>query len=109
MTIPIENAANAVFDINGRAAVSIGPDRANISWKINRLVTSTTSSLTTQPQLRVYRNVETPSALVDSTYAANYDSSETNLLVGTGTRLLFIWTGGAPGATATIVLSGEIV
>ncbi len=109
MTIPLETAANATFNALGVASVSVGPGRANLHWKVTRLVTSTTSTAVVQPQLRVYRNVETPSTLVDSTYSGNSATSETNLDVRVGERLLFVWSGGTTDAIATIVISGEVI
>jgi hypothetical protein len=104
--IRLETAKSAPF-VNGRATVMIGPERANTSWRISRMVVSTNA--TSMARLMVYRNVETPSAVVASTYNGNQNVNETDLKILSGEKLLCIWTGGNDGSIATVVLSGEIL
>lgn len=104
MNIPVYQSASAVFDANGRASVSIGPTVFGIRWKINRLIVSTTS--TAETQLRVYRGSEQASRMVDSTYTANQNTSETDVSLATLESLLFVWSGGDVGAIATAVIEG---
>lgn len=107
MSIPVYQSATGTFDANGRATVSIGPTVYGARWNVTRLVVSTTS--TAETQLRVYRGSEQASRLVDSTYTANQNTSETDVTLGTLETLLFVWTGGDPGAIATAVIEGDQV
>lgn len=105
MSTPVSVSASATFDVNGRAIASLGPSVFGVRWKLSRMVTSTTS--TAETQLRVYRNTEQPSTLVDSTYTANQNTSETTLTLMTLEKVVFVWSGGDTGAVATVVLEGE--
>lgn len=105
MDIPILQSITDTFDADGIARASTGPTVFGTKWEVTRLVTSTTSVADTT--LKVYLNSETPSALVDSTYLANNDVSETNsIMLATLDKLVFVWEGGTPGAVATGIVTG---
>lgn len=109
--VPLDTAGSAVFTgllPDTRAVLVIGPDRANVGWTVKRIVTTTNSTEQNSSLLRVYRNTETPSQLQDSTFLGDSDSSETDIAIRSGERMVFVWTGGTPGSTATIILSGDI-
>lgn len=98
-------SGRAAFDANGIARVSLGPDRQLESWRITLTTITTTSVLATV--LKLYRQHETPSALVDvSRFNGNDDVSDSIIELIPTEKLLGVWTGGTPGAIATLTVSG---
>lgn len=97
------------FNSAGRAAIIANPDRARETWKVRRYQCNTTSTASTK--LTVYLGSEMAGSRRDYTNRGNDDVSEQfePLTVPPhGQPLLFVWTGGTPGATASISISGEI-
>lgn len=90
------------------ARVYLGPQVARQTWKVKRVVVSSTSSETKQPRFFLYKNHETPSTLLDSTYSGNGATTETDIEIRPGERLLGVWVGGTPGAYATMIVNGEM-
>lgn len=96
----------ATFDASGRAVVSLGPTVYGSKWNVDRMVVTTQSSAVTK--CFVYRNVEQATALTDSTKTGNADTSETDIDLTPPDKLLFVWSGGTPGAIATAIVSGTL-
>jgi len=96
--------ATGIFDSTGAVEVIIGPIRARESWRINQLVTRTTSTTPTQLFVRRY-NVSGPR--LDYTARANNDVSDCDYDVPAGQKLSFQWTGGTVGTIATCDIDGE--
>lgn len=107
-SLPLTTSATGYFDANGNASAVIGPDRAGQHWHITRLVT-TAGAPGDFVRLMVYRNFEAASSALDSTYQGAQATSETDITLLEGERLLFKWTNGTPGQPATIAISGEIL
>lgn len=108
MLIPLAESASATFDVSGRAIVSMGPSIYGSVWKIQRASISTTSSVETDCSL--YRQMESPTTLIDGTANGNseaYSPDIGTLDLTSGQTVLFVWTGGVPGAVATVVLDGQ--
>lgn len=99
-------STSAVFNAAGVARASLGPAVYGSRWNVDRMVATTTSVLPTQCD--VYRNVESPLSKIDSTRTGNNDTSETNLDLRPPDTLIFVWTNGTPGATATAILAGTL-
>lgn len=118
MRIPLNMSAQAPFaqssPLEWRASVTLGPDVYGTEWSVRRIVTqaSVTALDPVDIQLFVYRNSETPTALVDSTHSASTgDVSETEIELKTGERLVFVWVAYAdpgPKSVAIVVLTGHI-
>lgn len=98
-------AASGTFPASGIVSVTVGPTRAHENWRVKQLATSSTSGAATQ--LKVYRNVESASSLLDQTARGNGDVSECNYDVPSGQRLIFVWNGGTVGTTATCAIEGD--
>lgn len=99
-------SASGTFDANGNASASLGPAVYGARWNVDRIVVSTTSTAITQCD--VYRNVVSATTKIDSTRTGNNDTSETNIDLNAPDVLLFVWTGGTAGASATAVLAGTL-
>jgi len=107
MQIPLAESASAVFNASGRASVSMGPTVYGSSWAIQRASISSTSTVDTDCSL--YRQIESPTTLIDGTPNGNneaYSPDSGTLDVRSGQTILFVWTGGDVGAVATVVLDG---
>jgi hypothetical protein len=102
---------------NGIARVTFGPVTFGTSWRIKRLVTTVNIDpleVDATVQLRVYRLYETPSRLIDTSNSGIDDSSETDILLNTGEKLICVWTA-PPEALmnsdpiCTIIASGDTI
>lgn len=118
MKTPLNESRQATFDavqIDGtaKAVARLSPSVFGLTWNINKLVTSTfTSNTPTAVFLRVYRNVEEPTQMIDSTYSGTGDQSETSVQISGSDVLLFVWiaqTDPGAGSFAVAVVNGEIV
>lgn len=113
MATPLYTSVTATFfgddPTNSFASEELLNGRAGYTWRIRRFVASSTSDTTAPPRLFIYRNYESPSSLIDSTMMAIADTSETDVSIGSNEKLVFRWFGGTVGATATVVLTGDIL
>ena len=107
VTATFTPVANSPTDTIARA--QIGPQTFGEKWHITRIVTNTTSTgLNGQSQLRVYRAIESPLTLLDGTYSADQDISDTDISLVTLENLVFVWTNGDNGSEAIGIISGTI-
>jgi hypothetical protein len=107
---PLSEYAQVVLDANGNGAVQIGPDKSNESWQI-QVCTVSVSSNASEPQFRVYFGSSTAiTSLIQGTYAGSFDTDTTfNYTLNNSGKLTCVWTGGDPGATATVTFHGQQV
>jgi len=87
-----------------RAVVS--PTRVGISWDIDQMVTTVNPPTIPSSQLKVYRGPVSVTTLLEGTFTADNDSSDTKLSLGSTDFLTFVWTGGSLGAIATATVHG---
>lgn len=107
-TIPLNQSAQAVFGANGIARVTVGPSRFDERWHIWLTNIVTTSTAITA--FKLYRQRETASSIIDqSLYNGNGDVSDSEITLVAGEPLVGVWTGGTPGAVATLTLVGESI
>ncbi len=110
MEVPLFREAIAVSADDGtgvaRAVAMMGPEKYGDMWRVN-LMTSTSDS-TTDVQLRVYRNIESPGAMIDSTYAGKQATSPCDYWLRTGEKVVAVWSKGDIGAHMSIRLEGTI-
>lgn len=107
-TYPLLEYVQATADANGRAVVSTGPHKFGESWTITSLNTTTNS--VAESQLRVYRGVESDSAIVASSYSGNQDSAGgSEIKVPAQDKLVFVWSGADSGAQCTCRIEGDLV
>lgn len=108
MEVPVNEQiqGTAVADGSGiaRATASIGPFRYGDIWKVVLLTTQSTS--TTDVELRVYRNVESPGSMIDSTYSGRSATSPCEVWLKSGETLVAVWTKGDIGAVHTLRIEG---
>jgi hypothetical protein len=106
-TAPLITSATTTFDTDNSASAVLGPERAGHKWHITRMVTTSGAS-GDFVQTTVYRNFESPTNTLDFTFQGAQATSETDLLLYEGEKLIFEWTGGTPGSQAIMIINGEI-
>jgi len=107
VTYPLMEYVTAKADSNGRAVATTGPRKFGDSWVVKSLATTTNSIA--ESQLRVYRGVESDSALVASTYSGNQDTaSGSEIKVPGQDKLVFVWSGADIGAQCTCRIEGDL-
>lgn len=105
--LPLLEYVQAIADADGRAVATAGPKKYGESWTVNLLATMTDS--TTESQLRVYRGVESDTAIVASSYSGNQDTASGNALeVGSQDKLVFVWSGASVGAACVCRIEGDL-
>lgn len=105
--LPLLEYVQATADVDGRAVASIGPKRYGESWTVTML--ATVSDSTTESQLRVYRGVESDTAIVASSYSGNQDTASGNSLeVGSQDKLVFVWSNASVGSSCTCRIEGDL-
>lgn len=105
-TAQLDEANSGTFDALGVAVVRIGPTRVQQYWKPSNVAVSSTSSSDTEA--RVYLGAATPSNLLAGSYSGNRDNAPIAQPLGFGQVLTVVWSGGTPGATATVSVSGQM-
>jgi hypothetical protein len=110
MEVPLFKEAIAVALDDGtgvaRASAMLGPEKYGDIWHV--ILMTTTSNSSTDCQLRVYRNLESNGAMIDSTYAGRQATSQCDYILRGGEKIVAVWTKGDIGATSTIRLEGTI-
>lgn len=104
---PLLEYVTATADAQGRSEAVTGPYRYGETWVVKLVSTSSTSVAETQ--LRVYRGVESDSALVLSTYSGNSDTAGgSEIRLPAGDKLVFVWTAADAGSQCTARIEGDI-
>lgn len=105
-TLALDESATGVFDAAGRAVVTVGPVRRQ-TWMPANIAVFTDSSSSTEA--RVYQGAPAPGSYYAGTYSGNSDNAPAaGLRLTPGAVLTVVWTGGTPGARATVSLSGTM-
>lgn len=108
MEVPLNEQINvvAVDDGTGVAVATgrLGPSRFGDMWNVKLMTTQSTS--TTDVELRVYRNIESPGSMVDSTYAGRSAVSSCDIWLKTGESVVAVWKKGDIGATHSLRIEG---
>jgi hypothetical protein len=110
-TLPLSRPLTAVLADDGNGNItgqaSAGPEKYGESWKVTLLTTNTNSA--TETQLRVYRNVVSNTTMIDSTWAANQDTSTCDVTLRAGEKLVFVWSNGTAGANCYANIEGDLI
>lgn len=102
----VDFAGEALFDAAGAAVIETRPVPFGQRWRITRVTVTTTSTSATD--VAVYLNTAQAPNLVDRTSrSGNSDTTDTPIDLVAGDRLVIVWAGGTPGATARMTASGE--
>lgn len=107
---PLRDSRVVTLDGAGQGSVIFGPSRPNTRWIISRYSVRVSSNAN-EPQANVYRGTPNPGSQISGTYSGSNDtdSDVADNPLFPGEFYTCQWTGGDPGATATISFSGEEV
>lgn len=100
----LRESGAATVDATGRAVVTLQNLRAFEKWEVTTHTVSSTS--TAETTARVYRNHESPSALLEGTYSGKQDASNTRVSVGNGESLICVWSGATAGSRCVYTIEG---
>jgi hypothetical protein len=104
--LPLNEGKPTTADANGRAVITFQPLRAGEDWRITRTSIQNTGT-TNVPEVRVYRGVEAPTALVEGTFSGNMDTSDTEIHLRNGEQLLVVWSGADANSSCSATVDGE--
>jgi hypothetical protein len=115
MIVDLYESKQAVFAINASgltndtsAECEIRNDIYGTEWTFKTVVITTNSPQTYgQSRFLLYLNVKTPGGIRDSTYLGDGSTSETNIRMRAGDRLIAHWDGGDAGSYATVTIHGD--
>lgn len=103
--LPLDEDAHGIVDALGVAVVTIGPTRRQI-WRTTNVAVLCDSTESTEA--RVYRGSAMPGNYLAGTHSGNGDNAPISVSLATGGLLTVVWTGGTPGARATVSLYGTM-
>lgn len=103
-TFPLEEDRQVTLSATGSGSAQIGPTRSRQRWKVTS-VTVSTSTATNMPEARLYSPSGT---LLGGTYTGSQDTTDVDITLHFGARIRVDWTGGDPGARATVSVAGTI-
>jgi len=105
-TFQIDTAVVVTLDSNGSGTVTAGPGAARERWSISNISVNSDSALV--PQVLIYRNSAIKSNFVTGSFSGQLDvDSSSNIQLRPGEKVVAVWSGGTPGATATVRFEGE--
>lgn len=108
MTIPLNKGASAQLDATGAGRVTLGPTNGPPTWRVTRVAVRTSRpGLRPVPAFALYLDSEDANGLIDQTYDGSADTTDLDVRVFKGSRLIGVWTGGQAGDTATMSVYGE--
>lgn len=105
----LNTGATVTLGASGGGRLELGPaDRPGSPyWNVTRVVVTTTRpGQAPVPSMSLYLDSEDGSGLVDSTYDGSRDSSDVDIDMQRGQRLIAVWSGGQAGDVATLSITG---
>jgi hypothetical protein len=107
-TVSLNQRASVVLDSSGNGTAELGPSSPGEVWAPGNASVSVTTSVS-EATARIYAgNGLSPGSFVDGTTWGSTGDSTTNFATSLypGQQIFAQWTGGDPGATATVVVTG---
>lgn len=106
---PLSKSVSGVFKADGTLTVSLTTDTFE-SWDINLTGVFTDDPVTSTviPQADLYQDVISPVQWRGGTYSGNRDQSAALIHLDRSETLYCVWSGGTPGRTGTLAVSGFI-
>jgi hypothetical protein len=106
--LPVTQSASVILDSSGNGSVQTGPNIGK--WNLTHAAINTSSAAKT-PQCKLYMGTDTGIAnLIDGTFVGSLNSTDNVSAkpIGPGEYIFAVWTGGDPGATATLTVNGTL-
>lgn len=104
-TFPLTQSGRAVADSNGKAVITIGPERAFEKWHVTGVAVQSSSS-TLVPEVREYRQSEAESNLIGTTRSGDLDSGASDVTLEPGEHVIYVFTNADVGATCQVTVNG---
>lgn len=92
------------LDANGEGQAEVFP--SGEVWEVTTTTVSSTSTVK-KPQANIYLNGQSIATYVQGTFTGTGDTSDIPMTVQPGGVIYATWTGGDPGATATLRVAGR--
>lgn len=113
-TLPLDQYGTVTLDAGGNGTIVLGPAKSNERWDISTVAVSVSNTnffgTVLEPIMKAYRDSVSPTSIIGGTYSGSFDSDTAfNFVVYPGRKIAFQWTGGVPGAIATVRLYGSDV
>jgi hypothetical protein len=106
-TVPLPaKRASVVLDASGNGTVTLVPNRLE-TWFVTSTAVRVTSN-TKEPTATTYVGAVADGNTLSSTFSGSRDSSPEQQTLQPGQPLLCQWSGGDPGATATLTVLGTV-
>ncbi len=103
-TTPLNVGKTVTLNASGTGSVELGPD-ALFAWTVRRIAVLTSTNVL-EPQFIVYVDSVSAVNALSTTYTGSGDSSDEDLILRPGQKLIGVWTGGDNGAKATMSVFG---
>ena len=103
MASSLRESGSVILDGSGNGAVTLTPGM--LDWVITR-TTITVESTTAEPTFKLYESNVNAADFLEGTWVGSLSTSDTTHLVRSGQALIGVWTGGDPGASATLIVRG---
>jgi hypothetical protein len=107
-TVPLSESAFVTLDGSGNGTARVGPAAHGVVWRPTVASLKVSTSVQSPTCLIYAGSSATPDNFVDGTYTGSQNSTSNidGQVLYLGQYVFAVWTGGDPGAQATIALSG---
>lgn len=103
MGTPVDNQGSVTLNAAGNGTVRVGTFNPSQRWRITS-ASVRTSTNTLEPTANLY--LGSRASFLGGTYTGSNDTTDLDVQLANST-ILCEWTGGDPGATATLYIRGE--
>lgn len=106
--LPLNESATTVLDGTGSGVVRVGPSNSSQQWVPTNAACSTTTNVS-EPIFVLYNGTPSNANRIGGTYTGSNDNTDVSgVTLYPGSVLTGVWTGGDPGATATLSIQGQV-
>lgn len=108
-TLPLNTFKQVVLDGSGNGGTSIGPTSQGEIWEAGFTAAVKCTSNIKEAACLIYCGDQAADTMFNdgTTWGSTGDSSTNTAQLVTGQQVFAVWTGGDPGATATLSVSGS--
>lgn len=109
-TYQLDETINVTLDADGNGQGQLAPNTAREKWTVNFVSVSTTQTIDNSPNnpsMITYRSSPVPGNQLAGTFTALLDTdSQSTYSLNINEGLVFVWSGGDPGAVGTVHIEG---
>lgn len=106
----LDQLATVILNAAGAASTQLSPGGAREKWTINFVAVNTTTTIlnsTNVPTMIMYRSAAVPGNQLGGTFSANMDTDSSDVYaLNMNEPIVFVWSGGDPGAIGTVHIEG---